>query len=229
MRILALIPARGGSKRVPGKNIKKLGGLPLIAWSIQAALESGVCEEVLVSTDDPAIAEISREHGAKVPSLRPAELATDAAGSVDVALHAVDSYEATHGAVDGLLLLQPTSPFRTAETICRAAELFAKSCGDHPVIGVGVASCHPVWCFRCTAKGMEPFLGWDAIAVRSQDLEPAYMLNGAIYLIAPQRLRAERTFLTPDAQPLLMDDFRQSLDIDTPDDWVLAESLLLNK
>ena len=226
MKILALIPARGGSKRVPGKNIKNLGGLPLIAWTLRAAHDSGVCAAVVVSTDDEAIAAVAREHGADVPGLRPAELATDTAGSVDVALQALDGYEAEHGPVDGLLLLQPTSPFRSADTIRRGAALFAENHGRQPVVSVSPAENHPAWCFRTTPGGMEPFLGWDAINRRSQDLEPAWALNGALYLIAPTRLRQERSFLTPDTRPLVMDDPDEAIDIDTPEDWALAEARL---
>lgn len=229
MKLLALIPARGGSKRVPGKNIKPLGGMPLIAWTIKAAQESRVCTRIQVSTDDEDIAEVSRKYGAVVPGLRPADLATDTAGSMDVAIHALDMCEQEFGVPDGLVLLQPTSPFRTAETIRRAAALFEASGGAHPVVGVSAATCHPAWCFRATATGMEPFLGWDVIGQRSQDLEPAWMLNGAIYVIAPSRLRSERKFLTPDTLPLIMTDAHEAIDIDTPADWAEAETTLRPK
>lgn len=211
---------------MPGKNIKPLGGLPLIAWTIRAALDSGVCTDVVVSTDDPAIAEVARQHGARVPGLRPAELSSDTAGSVDVALHALEVYESAHGSVDGLLLLQPTSPFRTVDTIRRAVSLFAETEGRQPVVSVSPASCHPCWCFRTTVNGMEPFLGWERISGRSQDLEPAWMLNGAIYLIDPSMLRARRAFLTPDTRPLTMLDPGEAIDIDTPEDWARAEDIL---
>lgn len=228
MKILALIPARGGSKRLPGKNIRLLGGRPLIGWTIGAARDSGVCSAIIVSTDDEEIAQVAREQGAEVPGLRPAELASDTAGSVDVALHALDCYEATHGPVDGLLLLQPTSPFRTADMIRRGVALFAENHGRQPLVGVSPAQNHPAWCFRITSGGMEPFLGWEAIASRSQDLEPAWTLNGAFYLIAPARLRQERSFLTPDTLPLVIDDPRAALDIDTRQDWAMAERYLEN-
>ena len=113
MKILALIPARGSSKRLPGKNTKLLGGLPLIVWTIRAAKESGCCTQVMVSTDDPEIAAVARDFGAEVPWLRPPELATDTASSVDVALHAIANCGAGSHTIDGLLLLQPTSPFRS--------------------------------------------------------------------------------------------------------------------
>ena len=135
MKILAVVTARGGSKRLPGKNVRPLGGIPLLTWSINVA--SGIPEvcDILVSTDDPAIADIARDAGALVPWLRPAELATDDASSVDVCLHALDWYEAAHGAVDGLLLLQPTSPLRRRATLERGLDAF-RAHGGRPVLGV---------------------------------------------------------------------------------------------
>ena len=124
MKILALILARGGSKRLPGKNIRCLGGKPLIVWSIDVTKHIPEICDILVSTDDPAIAAVSKGAGALVPWLRPPELATDTATSVDAALHALDWYEADKGKVDGLLLLQPTSPFRTKETVMRGIAFF---------------------------------------------------------------------------------------------------------
>ena len=228
MKILALIPARGGSKRLPGKNIKPLGGLPLIVWTIRAARTSSCFVDVLVSTDDQEIADISLVYGASVPWLRPPELASDTAHGVDVALHALDAYEMSHGPVDGLLLLQPTSPFRTAETIKSGVALFETNRGIRPVVGVSPAQSHPAWCFRTTADGMEPFLGWDVLKKqkRSQDLEPAWILNGAFYLISSDRLRKEKNFLPSDALPLLMDDPIVGIDIDTASDFEKCERSL---
>ena len=226
MRLLALVPARAGSKRLPGKNIRLLGGKPLIVWSIEVAKSvAGICD-VLVSTDDPAIAAVCEKAGALVPWLRPAELATDTASSVDVALHALGWYESEKGAVDGLLLLQPTSPFRTRETISKAIALFEKEHGKHPVTSVSPASCHPAWCFRLNTQCMEPFLGWKNSKTRSQDLEPAYMLNGALYLIAPQILRRNLSFLATDCRPIVMGNAIECVDIDTELDWRVATAAL---
>ena len=225
MKILALIPARGGSKRLPGKNIKPLGGLPLIAWTIRCAQQSGVCTAIQVSTDDPLIAEIAAQYGAEAPGLRPPSLATDTATSVDVAIHALDRYEHQHGDVDGLMLLQPTSPFRRIETVRESVRLFQTLSASRPIVSFGPASTHPAWCFRTTPEGMEPFLGWEGLDKRSQDLDPAWILNGTLYLIAPDRLRSGRTFITSDLAPLLLEDYRENIDIDTNSDWLLAEKL----
>ncbi len=225
MRILALIPARGDSKRLPGKNIKLLGGLPLIAWTIKAALESKCCVDVLVSTDDQEIADVSIQYGALVPWLRPTELASDTASSVDVALHTLNAYEQSYGPIDGLMLLQPTSPFRKLTTIQKGTELFAENSGIRSVVGVSPALSHPAWCFRSTNDGIQPFLGWEALRSRSQELEPAWVINGAFYLIAPERFKRELSFISADTNLLIMENSYERLDIDTYDDWTVAEAI----
>ena len=171
LKILALIPARGGSKRILGKNIRPLGGRSLILWSIDAAKEISEICNIMVSTDDPATAEIARNAGVLVPWLRPAELASDTATSVDVALHALDWYEKEKGMVDGLLLLQPTSPFRSRETIERGIWLFHQH-HFRTVIGVSPATSHPMWCFRIEGDQMKPFIE-EKMPLRTQDLPPA--------------------------------------------------------
>ncbi len=225
MKILALITARGGSKRVKGKNIRPLGGKPLIAWSIDVA--KGIPElcDILVSTDDPAIAEVARNAGARVPWLRPPELATDTASSVDVALHALDWYENGHGEIDGVLLLQPTSPLRSRNTVLRGIELF-RAHKDRPVIGISPAASHPMWCFRVDEKTMHPFISGENLELRSQDLPPAYVVNGALYLVAPNHLRALKSFLGNNMLPLVIDAPQESIDIDTEWDWLTAEAAL---
>ncbi len=225
MKVLALIPARGGSKRLPGKNIRPLGGKPLIVWSIEIA--QGITEicDILVSTDDAAIAAISRAAGALVPWLRPAELATDTASGTDAALHALDWYEREKGRVDGLLLLQPTSPFRSRKTLIRGIELFKTNQG-RPVIGISPAVSHPMWCFRIEVDSMQPFVEGGGLHLRSQDLPPAYVVNGAFYLINPNDLKRDRTFFSEAMVPLVIDHPVESLDIDTEYDWQTAEAML---
>jgi N-acylneuraminate cytidylyltransferase/CMP-N,N'-diacetyllegionaminic acid synthase len=222
MNILGLIPARGGSKRIPGKNIKLLGGLPLIAWTIRAALASNTCSHIVVSTDDDNIAAIAEKFGAIVPGLRPEQLATDVSTSVDVAIYELEKHEKTHGPVDGVLLLQPTSPFRTAESIKKAVNLFEMTGGCRAVVSVSKAPVHPAWCFRLNKSGMEPYLGRDNLEKRSQDLEEVYALNGSIYLISPYRLRSEKSFVPACAVPFIINSEHESLDIDTENDWSMA-------
>jgi len=224
-RLLALVPARGGSKRLPGKNIRPLGGRPLLAWTIDAARESGVVCDVLLSTDDEAIAAVGRAHGALVPWLRPAALATDSASSSDVAIHALDWYEAERGKVDGLILLQPTSPFRSPESIREAAHQFLDS-GRVALVSLSPVSAHPAWCFRIAGERIEPFLGWDILERRSQELEPAYVLNGSIYILTPEQLRLTGSFVRPQTQPFVMREPTAAVDIDTAQDWEAAQAIV---
>lgn len=225
MKILALVPARGGSKRLPGKNIRLLGGRPLIKWSIAAALDIPGIVDVLVSTDSPDIAALATGAGAAVPWLRPAELATDSATSVDVALHTLNYYEAAHGPVDGLLLLQPTSPFRSRVNMLRGIELFGANRGSS-VVGVSPAASHPLWCFSIDGNSMKPYIDGGGLHLRSQSLPPAYVVNGAFYLVSPGALRASRSFFDERMVPLIMDEPGESIDIDTEQDWQQAEAAL---
>lgn len=225
MTILALIPARGGSKRLPRKNLRPLGGKPLIQWSLDLAGRTTGIDQVLVSTDDAAIADEARRAGALVPWLRPAALATDEASSADVCLHALDWYEREHGVVEGLLLLQPTSPFRSRETVARGIELFRAHCG-RSVIGVSPATAHPMWCFALEGDTMRPFIDRSGLELRSQDMPPAVVVNGSFYLVTPACLRQTRSFYGNDPVPLLTEDPREALDIDTEFDWQVAEAVL---
>ena len=221
MRILALVPARGGSKRLPGKNIRMLGEKPLINWTLEVAKEVPEISEILVSTDDPEIALIAKVAGASIPWMRPKILATDEATSVDVALHALDCYESENGTVDALLLLQPTSPFRTRETVQRGIELF-KAYGRIPVVGVSPSRDHPMWTFKEQDGYLVPFLEHHSIGGRSQDLQPAFIINGTFYIISPEELRSSRSFIGLRTIPLYISSLKEALDIDSQSDFDLA-------
>lgn len=227
MRILALIPARGGSKRLPGKNIRILGGKPLIRWSIDVA--KGIPEicDILVSTDDVEIAATCKEAGVLVPWFRPAELASDVVSSVDVALHALDWYEAEKGKIDGLLLLQPTSPFRSKETVRKGIDLFEQN-AQKAVLGISPASPHPMWTLKIESGCLVPFMPGNGFGMRSQDLPEAYVVNGSLYLISPAELREHQSFLGGGTWPLLMETAEEALDIDTYLDFQIAELIEKN-
>jgi CMP-N-acetylneuraminic acid synthetase len=229
LRVLAIVPARGGSKRLPRKNVLPLAGRPLIDWSIRAALDSGACADVLVSTDDVEIADVARRSGALVPWLRPAELSHDTAGTAPVLSHALAWYEQAHGVVDAVLLLQPTSPFRTAASIRAACATFASQPAQprHPVVSVSPVIHHPAWTFYLRDDVLEPCLGWEPFSMRSQDLPPAYALNGALYVIPAADVRQGAAILRPGVIAHLMPDPVEGLDIDTPADWSEAERLAL--
>lgn len=225
MRILAVITARGGSKRLPGKNIRMLGGKPLITWSIDVV--KGIREicDILVTTDDSEIAKVARDAGALVPWLRPDELSSDTATSADTCLHALDWYEAENGKVDGLLLLQPTSPFRSRDTVLKGIDLF-RSHQYRPVVAISPALSHPMWCLKLESGLMRPFMEGRGLQTRSQDLPPAYTVNGAFYLLKPDDLRKSKSFYGEDMVPLPMDKPEESIDIDTELDWKMAETIL---
>lgn len=225
MKILVVIPARGGSKRLPRKNVLPLGGKPLIAWTIEVAKQlSSVCE-VLVSTDDEEIAQIAKEVGGMVPWLRPAEFATDTATSVDVVLHALDWYETHRVKVDGVLLLQPTSPFRSVAMLQEGLSLFERGCGAS-VIGVSRVHTHPAWMFREEGGRLAPYLGSGGSFLRSQELEPVYAVNGTFYLVSPETLRASKSFFGGELLPLMAASEKEALDIDTETDYRVAAALL---
>ena len=227
MKILALITARSGSKRLPGKNIRLLAGKELIVWSIDQVKNIPEICDILISTDDPVIADLCKDAGAYVPWLRPAELATDTATSVDVALHALDWYEAEKGVVDGILLLQPTSPFRTKATIDRGIELFCKH-ACKPVLGVSPTHAHPMWILKIEDNYLVPFMSQHGLETRSQDLCPAYVVNGCFYLISPKELRETRSFLGNKAVPLVIESPQESIDIDTDWDFKMAEFIAMS-
>lgn len=217
--ILALIPARGGSKGLPRKNILPVGGKPLIAWRIESAL---TCDRVIVSTDDEEIAAVARQHGAEVPFMRPESIAGDETPMLDVALHLLDWLPE---APEYLLLLQPTSPLCSTDDLTNAIQL-ARDKNADAVVSVTEVSKHPYWMKSINADGyLQNFLPEAETPSRRQDLPPAYALNGAIYLIRPHVLRAEKTFVPSRTLPYIMPPER-SLDIDSAWDLHLVDLIL---
>jgi N-acylneuraminate cytidylyltransferase len=225
MKILAVIPARGGSKRVPQKNIRDLGGKPLITWTIELAKSIPDVCDVLVSTDDQSISDVSLAAGALVPWLRPNHLATDEANSVDVTLHAVDWYESVNGPLDAVLLLQPTSPFRTFDSVVKGIRIFAES-GLYPVVGVSKVTQHPEWMLGLVNGCLSPWVESHKLGVRSQNLLELYIPNGSFYLISLEHLRTSRSFFQALNLPLVANSRYEEIDIDTEDDFRMAEILI---
>jgi CMP-N-acetylneuraminic acid synthetase len=224
--IVAVIPARGGSKRVPEKNVARVGGKPLIQWTIAAALQARLITRVVVSTDNPQIAAIAQAAGAEVPFLRPAELARDDTPGIAPILHAIDWFaQAEAYYPDAVMCLQPTSPLRTAADIDGAITLARQQNADAVVSGVAAAQ-HPYWMKQCDSAGrIRPFLEQDAIPVRRQDLPAVYALNGAIYLARRELLVEQKTWYTDQTYLYVMPEER-SLDLDTPWDLHLADLVL---
>lgn len=226
-RSLFLIPARGGSKGVPGKNIRPLGGIPLIEYSIRDALAVAAdSEDVVVSTDSQEIADIARKAGATVPFLRPAELATDTASSRDVMLHAVDTINGAGARYDRLVLLQPTSPFRNTDDIRKALELFER---EHPdmVVSVRPAATNPYYnAYECDADGLLRISKGDGMITRRQDAPPVWEFDGSIYVIDVDALRRYPSLGQMQKILPLPNTVAHNIDIDTELDFLLAESLL---
>jgi len=224
MKIMTLIPARGGSKRLPGKNIRLLGDKPLINWSVDVCKGLDFISDVVVSTDDEVIRQIALKAGAMAPWLRPYELSTDSTSSIDVALHALTWYESVYGQVDGVMLLQPTSPFRTRDTIKRGVDLYVQN-SFNPVIAISSASSHPMWCFSLDHNKLVP-MAKDGLNTRSQDLPPAYVVNGSFYLATADHIKNNRSFYGENMTPLIIESPIESLDIDTDFDWLVAQACL---
>ena len=227
-KIIGLVTARGGSKSIPRKNITLLAGKPLIAWTIEAALQSRGLSRVVVSTDDQEIAEVSKKWGAEVPFMRPTELAQDDSPHVPVLIHAVEWLEEVEGAtVDYLMLLQPTSPLRSAKDIDLAIELALDKNADS-VISVCEAPVHPYFTRRITSDGrLQKFVQKPDGYLRRQVLPPAYAWNGAIFLIRRDILIEKQTREPERTYAYVMPPER-SLDVDTPWELYLADLVLCN-
>jgi CMP-N,N'-diacetyllegionaminic acid synthase len=211
---------------LPGKNMRLLGGKPLLAWTIDGLLEAALNCPVLLSTDDPVMAEFGRDADVLVPWLRPPELSTATATSVDVAIHALDWFERENGPVDGLMLLQPTSPFRSPMTIRCGAETFAKAGGRAVVAMSPARHTHPWLTYRLDGNAAVPFIMRRDQLTRSQDLPPALHINGCLYVASPSQIRDQRTFVGDRPVPLIVENPVESIDIDDEFDFQVAEAML---
>lgn len=227
--VLAIIPARGGSKSVPRKNMSMVAGRPLIAWTIEVALACSALDRVIVSTDDKEIIEISQQYGAEAPFLRPLRLAQDDTSSIDTLIHAVKWLEKQQNyQPDYVMMLQPTSPLRTVEDIELAIQIIREKEADS-VVSVCVAHHHPYWTKRIVNDGqLTDFLTLDRSYPRRQELPEVYALNGAIYLVRREILLEVKTFYTGRTYAYVMHS-RHSLDIDNSWDLHLADLILKDK
>lgn len=220
---LAIIPARGGSKRLPRKNVLDLCGKPLIAWSIEAGLNSKYIDKVVVTSDDDEILEISEKFGAETIK-RPDELASDTATTFDAIKHTIENLEK----FDCIVLLQPTSPLRNERHINEAIELLENKNAD-AVVSVCEMDHSPLWSNTLPEdNGMNNFLRDEVLNKRSQDLEIYYRLNGAIYICDRARLLQEESFFIKDNIFAYKMDRKSSVDIDEEIDFKFANSLLSN-
>lgn len=225
--ILVIIPARGGSKGIPRKNIKPLDGKPLIYYTIDCARAIVSDENICVTTDDDEIISVVERYGLHVPFKRPSELATDTAGTYEVLLHALDFYERQGRSFNAVVLLQNTSPFRTAEHVKGAIGLYDESIDM--VVSVKECPANPYYCVF--EEGQDGFLNickGDGSITRRQDAPKVYEYNGAIYVINPNSLKECPLNKFTKRKKYVMDDLH-SLDLDTMADWKMAELLIQDK
>ena len=224
MQILYIIPARGGSKGLPGKNIRLLRDKPLIAYSIDAARNSKYEGTILVSTDDKAIADIAKQYGAEVPFIRPAELSNDCAATTDVIFHTINYYKEHNRNFDLIILLQPTSPLRISEDIDNAIKLMMEKKAE-AIVSVCEAEHHPLWANTLPADGsMRSFIREEIKGKNRQQLPQYYRLNGAIYISTIEALTKHKSFIHDKTIAFQMP-IERSVDIDNEIDFKLAEIL----
>jgi CMP-N-acetylneuraminic acid synthetase len=225
MEILYLIPARGGSKGLPGKNTKDLNGKPMIAYSIEAVQNSSHSGRIVVSTEDEKIAQVSRKLGAEVVN-RPKELAEDESSTADVALHCLDELGKGGFRPDVLVLLQPTSPLRISEDIDGAIKKFIDS-GVKACVTV-CQSTHPAeWNLLLDEGGnLSPLFGWEKFSERRQDLQNTYHPNGAVFVIGIQDLQEGKKFYVEDSTAAQVMPSERSVDVDNLVDFLFAEMLM---
>ena len=218
--VLAIIPARGGSKGLPAKNLKMLQGKPLLTWTIEAAIGAHCISKVVVSTDDLDIASIAKASGAEVPFIRPGFLSTDNATTADVVSHASSFYKG----FDFLIVLQPTSPLRNSLDIDNAflamTNVRVSSC-----VSVNETTESPWLMFQRNSVGSLSKIISDG-RQRRQDFPPSFIVNGAIYIVSSRKFQKEKSFFLPDTFGYVMENNR-SIDIDTLDDFMKAERLIL--
>jgi CMP-N-acetylneuraminic acid synthetase len=227
MRVLGLVPARGGSRGVPRKNARLLAGKPLLQYTADAALAARLLTRVVLSTDDAEIAEIGRRCGLDVPFLRPAELARDETPMVPVVRHALEAVEATDGAYDAVCLLQPTAPLRGSEEIDACIELLERAGADTVITVRRVPEeYNPHWVYFADESGaLHLSTGEAAPIARRQELPPAFHRDGAVY-VARRAVVMERGSLFGDRVLGYEADREHTVNIDGPADWRRAEQLV---
>lgn len=226
-RILAIIPARGGSKGLPGKNIRPICGKPLIVWTIEHAITSKYIDEVFVSTDSPDIAEVSERFGVRVPFLRPAELAADTSSSMDVVEHVISTYESRNVHFDYIVLLEPTSPLRKPDDLDRAIELAGTNPDADGVVSLGeVHMEHPMIVKKISESGkIVPYIQKTALITQRQQADKAYFPYGVIYLIKTNVFREKKSFYTENIIPFFIERW-QNYEVDDIYDFIAIEAIL---
>jgi N-acylneuraminate cytidylyltransferase len=218
---VAIIPARGGSKRIPRKNIKEFSGKPMIAWSIEAALKSGCFNIVVVSTDDSEIADVAKKHGAEVPFMRPESLSGDYTGTIPVIRHAIEWFIQQGQRPEHACCIYATAPFINPADIRRGLDILSETGSDYAFSVTSYP--FPIQrAIRITPDGRVEMFNSEYFNTRSQDLEDAYHDAGQFYWGRASTWLAEKMIFSPDAAPVLLPR-HQVQDIDTMEDWQRAE------
>jgi len=228
--ILAVIPARGGSKGLPGKNILSFAGQPLISWTIQAAQKSKYIDKCIVSTDNSTISDVAKKYNGDVPFIRPKNLACDKTPSIDVIFHAIDFFTQRGTNFDYFLLLEPTSPLRNENDIDSAiSKLVSKRDIADSIIGVSkIEATHPVFDVKINSLGLiESYTSTDFESFRRQDIEPLYFFEGSIYLSDTMTLLKRKNFCHERTLPYIIPRWK-SLEIDELPDLIMAEAIMNN-
>ncbi|AZQ44701.1 acylneuraminate cytidylyltransferase family protein [Nonlabens ponticola] len=228
MKILAVIPARGGSKGIPRKNIKMLGSKPLIAYSIDVALESQLFDDIIVSTEDDEIAAVASEYGAKVPFLRRKELANDTAPTIDVLVDLLQNEMIARESYDAICLLQCTTPFRDLKEVSKAVEQFKNSNADS-LVSVRKVPDHfnPHWTFERNIQGnLKIATGDKHLITRRQELPEAFYRDGSVYLTKVSVILEQKS-LFGQSIAYVENKFELEVNLDTMKDWKVAENMLV--
>ena len=226
--ILGIIPARGGSKGIPKKNIKILVDKPLITWTIHAAQKSQYIDKLIISTDSEEIAKMGSQLGAEIPFIRSSELAKDDSSGSDVIIHALDWFQCNRKTYDYFILLQPTSPFRKTEHIDKALEVIISKQDIDALVSIQKVDQHPYWMKKINKAGyLEKYNEESSAYTYRQSLPELYINNGAIYICKWDVFIDDRSLYKRNCYPFIMER-KFSLDLDTMDDWKYAEYLLNN-
>lgn len=224
-KVLAIIPARGGSKGIPRKNIREVGGKPLTAWTIEEANKSKYIDRLILSSEDEEIIKVAKAWNCEVPFVRPAQLARDDTPGIEPVLHSIEKLPAKY---DYVVLLQPTSPLRKAEDIDGCIELCVKR-NSPSCVSVTEPGKNPYWMYTIDEKGrIRPLIETVVPITRRQDLPRVYALNGAVYVAKTEWLKNKRTFITTETIAYVMPDER-SLDVDTELGLKLCDFFLLQR
>jgi len=230
MKILGIIPARAGSKRLKNKNILKIKNKPLIAWSILTAKKSKIFDKLIVSTDSKKIAKISKKYGAEVPFLRPSKISGDNSKSSELILHAINFYKNKKIIFDYIILIEPTSPLREVKDFIDCLNFIKKNKIKSLVTISKVKSQHPRFLFKLSSrKKIKPYLNsWKNTHVRTQDVEDLYFLEGSLYCSEVKTFIKNKTFYHKNTSAIIVPDWK-AFEIDNYLDYKITECVMKNK